>query len=406
MTQWRAYGRGGPQLENGAENPAPLFGTQNAVASQTEAEIQIKAYTAYTWSDLAAFIGVADADAVVELRDDGVDSTNLVVAGSATGYAEDTTGSDTPATDSLMSVNHNDSAAMHGASFQVGHVLCTYEHASTESPLSANAAGSNQTTVAASTTRYFGIDAAVSRATESQAQSTVRRSQSYSNLRVYITAAPASGNEIAMRINGSTSTNVTVSPTATGAIEDVTGSEAYGDDDEINGIMTAGAGSALTFSAGQWQADTAEKLYAGAVPSFDTSSTAYINVVGGTFAASEEDLFTCRIGSTTAGSLRTNVTVYNSGTDVFSWRTSGTDSTNLTVDITATGVVEDTTGSEAVADTDESHFRLTASGTRVDIVTPSVELPWSAAFDEAEVAGLWTKGQQQPVRERPEMVAY
>jgi hypothetical protein len=381
MTAWRLFANSGVLIEHGGTGYLPVFGEGAGVGVQraTESEVQAKAYTAYTFSDLRLRVSMIGPTATFHLRDDGADVSALDVSFSASGWFE-TIASGSVAANSLFNYEVDHSAAMHNDTLTVQACLVTYEHATTESPLFGGSKASSQ-----SADRFipFSTSGAIN-ATEARTETRFKRSQALSNLRVNCIAASSLTSTFALRKDGVTSTAVTVSVNGTGVVEDTTGSESYAAGDDGCFIWDFSAGSG-TVSIWQAQADSAETFLGWSTLTTRSITTReYPQLHGDTPITSATDNYDWRGGSATAANLQTYVTGAGSGTRDVTLRVASTDSTTVTISVTATGLLEDATGSQAVGDTDHVGFSVASTGTAIQISRITVELPWSSGSGAVE----------------------
>jgi hypothetical protein len=372
MTQWRSQS-GGTRGSDGTDGYVALFDVDNDVASN-EGNHQSKAYTAFTFSDLRSNVTTftGSPNPLISFRDDGVTSTNVQTAPTGTGWIEDTTGSETVAANSLVNIEVLNQGG-HGDDVHTSANLITFEHASTNQPFVGGLGNSISSGVTAFLS-FIGPQSPL--AVEAEANLRIKRAQTASNLR-HIQVVQSSSGTVNTRINGVDSTNLVITVSGTGAYEDVTGSDAYAAEDD--GSIEYDNTDTMDSFGGYYQLDlnTAESWWGHHSDSFTTREYKpfIVGFLGNTTA---DDNYFARIGSTTAGNLQTYVTAAGSGTRDYTLRIGSTNSTNLTIAITGTGLFEDTTGSEAIADTDSVVATMASTGGSVSISRGAVELPWSA----------------------------
>lgn len=366
MTQWRSQFPGPGALSGNVTEYGSLGASSAGTA--TEAANQIKLYIAYTLSNLRIKVTTNTGTNQVGLRDDGSGSISQLISVTATGWLEDVTGSDTPAANSLVCVAFSSTA--HGNALTVKNGLLTYEHSSSNAPLLI--AGHNVSSF--STSMFFSVGTRSS--TEDETRLNLFRPSVCTNLRTYLTTAGASGLTVSVGINGASSSNVTVSPTATGAFEDTTGSESYSANDDYN-IRAIRTSNSWLINVLQAQLDTQTGLIAE-VTAGDTATTrlyaAFYGVADAALTA--DDNYTARMGSITAANLQCYCTAAGTGTRDVTLRVASANSTNLTCSITGTGYFEDVSGSDSVGDTDHLGWSLASTGTAITIVRVAVEAPW------------------------------
>lgn len=372
MAQWRFLAdEEASTIQNGGQQFG-CFATQGNAAGDAESTPQIKIYRSYTFSDIrgecSAFSG---ANLNLVLRDDGVSSSNLIAVFSASGWAEDLTGSDAPASGSLMNYLWDHSAGMHGDQFQAESSMITYEHASVNAPMWLARAGNK------SATAYFGVRNSSS-STEANAQTRLKRATVLSNLFSSNSSMTGTWTGV-VRKNGVSSTNLTLSFSSGADVEDITGSESYAAGDDFAFLFNEDTAGDLNDGILNVDADTESDIWCGF--GLSTTTRNYQSFAGQSLgqSASPDDNWLARLGSVTAANWQSYVTGAGSGTRDLTLRVGTTNSTNLTIAITATGYVEDTTGSEAVADGDSVTATEASTGTTVTTARTVIELPWVAA---------------------------
>lgn len=385
MTKWRFNAAHKSVLVNAETTYFPLFGGNPDQSDiTTEANAHCKFYLAYTVSALRARCSVfADGPGNVAFRDDGASSSNLAISITASGWAEDVTGSDTPAADSLC--NLIVSTASHGDSLTVNHMLLTYEHASTLTPMVG--VGSNGQLIDA--TRYFTIGTADYLGTDIEAVSKYRtmRATTFNNLRVYCVSVSTPTVTVAIGNDGVSSSAVTASPSASGAIEDVTGTEvvASGHDANIRVVRSAGSITTSTIQA----THDAESGIWGIQHFWAATTRTYASFGRDDPSTTPDDSFTARVGSISIAKLQCYLNAGGAGTRDVKVRVGSSDSSNLVIDLTGvSGYLEDVTGSEAVTDTQHVGRSWASSGdafspSRVALELPSVvaAIPVSPPFE-------------------------
>lgn len=361
MTSYRLYGDAGDRSIDGGNTWGALIGCFDGF---TESHQEHKIYSAYTFSDLRTeCIEVPESGDVV-FRDDGVSQTVLLVSFSATGWGEDLVGSDTPAANSLCNLMTDDTG-MHGSTFECQSGMLTYDLAS-DIPMF----GGSPEISTGSGSDIFWPPKGGDFQSENIVNLHLKRATTLSNLQANQLAGV--NYEWCIRKNGSCSTNVTLTLTGVGFFEDTTGSESYSADDTFNfaGIATSG-----TWQLTMWgcDSDTSSDWW-GTQQNFFTTRE-YMpfdcDVEGVTTA---DDNFLARIGSVTAENLQGFIGIAGSGTRDVSLRVNSSDSSNLTVSWTVTGLIEDTTGSEAITDGDSVQTSSASSGDSVSVNWIGIEM--------------------------------
>jgi len=174
--------------------------------------------------------------------------------------------------------------------------------------------------------------------------------------------------------NGTASTSVSVNVTSTGNFEDVTGTEAYAVDDRaaFEHLRTGGAQSADVVTI---RSDIEEAWLTCQGNSVTTRE--YYSFTSRLIGTSPDDEFEMRIGSQSVGHLVARVTSAGGGTTDISARIETTNSTNLTIDGTSSGYLEDLTGSDTVADTNSMVITAAASSGTLVFSFAGLECPWT-----------------------------
>lgn len=372
MTQWRAQGQPDITRTDGADGFFNIFGKD--FDSNTESETQLKAYTNFTFSDLRInVVTLVDTTYTVDFRDDGVSSSNVSINPTSVAWIEDIVGSETVAADSLVNIKL-EGGGMHGDDCTVDDVLITFEHASTDAPMQ-GAGNGTQTSL----DNFYSINNTGDGGTiEAGAQLRFKRSQTVSNLRIVDNVGGTA--TFAVRVNGVTSTNLTVSLSGAQAYEDITGSDAFAADDDGAYIVDFGSGSVRPVT---YQLDIATAEMWWGTDGHSATTREYKPFTGKAGNTTADDNWFARIGSSTAANLQTFVDNAGSGTRDVTLRIGSTDSTNLTILVTSTGLFEDVTGSEAIADGDNVVTSVASTGLAVQLRRIAIELPFSAATQSA-----------------------
>jgi hypothetical protein len=352
---WRIFG-GNSDIEHGSPSTQPTWGA----ASATETNVQFKDYNGYTWSELAVYVETATSTgATFDFRDDGSTNTTLSVSLASTGLVEDTAGTITPAANSLVNWLHDASGDMHGDRSTIRKWAVGLEHASAGAPLTIDSAVSQSS----STTLYIALNAATVKSQEVERQSKIYAATVVDNLGFSLDQIAASGNTLAPRDDGVTSTNLSLSPTGSGRVEDTTGSDTWAADSLVNFISIVGFGTTLLGNCIQLDTDAVDS-----VPQTQSRTiTQSVDGTNDTHLAGDHSpslLPVLRIGSNTCANLRAYCTAIRTGfpTQTVKARVANVDSSNLVCTFGATGAVEDTTGSETVGDTDEFEYRQELAG--------------------------------------------
>lgn len=368
MTKWRLQTRGTLAF-NGDDAIMTILDKGGQFSSV--AQIQCKFYVAFTCTDMRAELITADVTSTLTLKDDDVNTTVAISLSATTGWYEDVTDSATPAADSLMHVQLINSGTMHGDDVAVESLMLTIEHASVDAPMFA---GGDLGTL--SVTTYSPLGTRMQEfTTEADVAHTIQRATVMANLRHTCRSATSADIDFSPFKNGTASTEVTVNILGTGTLEDLTGSESYasGDTASWGFVLTAGDFSS---SSAQLDADTPEK-WMNTVQILRVTSTQYYAFNGDDGSSTAEDLYFQRIGSVSAGHLQCFVSEIGTAPMTTQLRVGSTDSSNLIINITATGHANDLTGSESVADGDSVVTKTFTTGGQLTIDWVAVECPWS-----------------------------
>lgn len=355
-----------------------LLGTSSSEGD--EINTQYKFYTAFTCTDLRVEVGsLVDTTLTVTLRDDEAD-TSVAVAVSATGWTEDLTDSASAVADSLMCANAV-SLGMHGDNFLLNEVMLTIEHATTTAPIFG---AGGQFFIGAERHSSLGSEYAANQYVQQATR--IKRATVLSNLRVRTISVSSPNYDVSPVKNGSASTSVTININATGTFEDATGSESYasGDTASIGHDRTTGS---YTISQLQIDADIPEMWHSIGLSGATTRE--YRPFTGLDAVTTADDGYFMRIGSVSAGSLEAYVTTAGSGTRDITLRVGSTNSTNLTINVTGTGYLEDVTGSDSIADAANMTLTYASTGSEMIFSTASIECPWSDPGEEEVVRRIF-----------------
>lgn len=372
MTQWRLGCAGSLDVTQGTTMYGSILpGAVIARTTETSAGVQAKFYIAYTCTDLRAKVTQNTGTSTLTLRDDAADTT-VAVSLSATGWAEDLTDSATPASGSLVDVSLVQTSNMHDDLCFVSVVMLTIEHASSKTPLWG---GRHPGTFSLNTFAPLAGQSTAASATRANVETEMQRAVAFSSIRVNATGITGTWTVAPMK-NGTASSNVAVTVTASGAAEDVTGSESFAVGDKACFSFNEDVGGTYSEGLVQINGDSDTQLVnTPNTPLITTRAYSPFNGTGWTTTA--EDQFLSRIGSVTAANFQTVCVTAGSGTRDAGLRVASTNSTNLTVSITATGYFEDLTGSDTVADGDSLQATAVSTGGSIELTHASVEIPWT-----------------------------
>ncbi len=367
MTQWRMWAA----PSSAQTNADSLFCATMDLSglSTTESDVQMKFYSAYACTDLRVEITLLEGGAVgnVTLRDDEAD-TGVSVAISASGWTEDVTDTATPAADSLVCYALNITSGMHGDNITFETVLMSID--ATDVPIMGLG-----DVVGRTASQYSPLGTAVAAGlSESDATMTIHRALVVSNLR--LNALIATGDwDVSPGRNGSASTSVTVNPTSAGIYEDTTGSETYAASDTAAWFMVRTSGN-NSFDQLQLDGDTPE-TWLSTAGIFSITTRIYQPFNGLDVSTSVDDNYFMRIGSVNAGHLECFVSTA-AATSSISARVDTTNSTNLTLDTSTSGYLEDLTGSDSIADGTSLQITAVATSGTLTASWVALECPWTS----------------------------
>ncbi len=365
------------RFNHGNQNPLLLedgddgfLGVSGEAQSATEADVQLKIYHQYLCKKLNMEFSTLTAGAPYtgDWRDDGISQSNLSVSPTGTGFIEDETGADLPAANSLVNFIVDGSVGMHGDDAAVRLAQVSYENASLLAPVFAGV-----DVFSFSETRY-SLPSATFVTTEAERQHKIKRSTVYKNLRVRTTTLSGTW-EVALTNNGVTSTNVELEFTATGVLEDITGSESFSDGDLFGIEWVETVGGNISSSVFQVEANTFEDWKVAPLDNVVTRSYSAFTYVDADTNTALIDNMNMRIGTVLAGNLQTYITIAGSGSRDITLREGGSDSSNVTIDVTGTGFFEDIAGVETIIDDDGVGFSYASSGAATTHAWIAVEIP-------------------------------
>ena len=339
--------------------------------STDETIVDIKIYNAYICTDLRVHMTQLDGGTggVILLRDDGGDTT-VAVTVTSTGWFEDLTDSATPAANSKINYEY-DGAGMHDDQDLGDEVLMTIDHAS-DLPFMGGGGGATQSnnwfTPLPLNTLNFDIGSSTNKVQ-------FPRSTILSNL--FVVASSVSGTwDVGIGKNTAQPDSVEVRFTSSGELEDLTGSETYSDTDDASFRALQAVAGSINVSMWKVDADTAE-TFLGTQPWSDVTTRVYNYFDSQPEITSPDDNFFARLGSITGQNLSTHITAAGSGTRDVSLRVGSTNSTNVSISVTATGLAKDLTGSESIADDDSVMITIFSSGTGTSGGWAACEIPGS-----------------------------
>ena len=320
-------------------------------------------------------------------RDDGVSSTNVNIAFTTTGWFEDVTGEETVAANSLCNCFLDNAGTMMGNNIAIQELLLSYRHAATDvSIMNGGNSGAN------STTFYFLLQSGTGETSEANAQVAIQRNQTAINLRTVLSSGTSTDGTVALRIGGSTSANLSIAYTGLGAFEDLVGSDSLTADQLVNFSVAPTSGTIAPILI-QVDLQSAESFWGRSFGSGQTFTTRnYYGFIVATLSTSINTNYTAHMGSTNAGNLQTYISVAGSGTRDVALVVNTTISTNLAINVTSTGRLQDQTGSESIADTDAVQATAASTGSAITIMNVLVELPWSAVAPPGALVGALTAG--------------
>ena len=230
-------GIGAHTTQASADRYGGLWGT---VVSATAAHKLTRLNRSTVYSNLRSF-QVNSISATIS-HYDGVASSNLTVSySSESGAKEDTTGTETNASgDDVGFFLDNTSGAFSG-------------YAQLDSDVDETSRGTTNSRTWSTTTAYNGALTSnnwVTSETDGLSKDITRiGAEDIANLHVFLSSfTSATSPVLAVRINTTTSTNLTVAPSGTGLVSDTTGTETLADGDFLGFIQTAAAVSGVLSS--------------------------------------------------------------------------------------------------------------------------------------------------------------
>lgn len=350
----------------------------------TEAIAELTARLAITWQNLSLNVASVGGSASVTFsaRKNGSTETALQVTFTSAGVIEDLVGSVSLVDGDDYNYFADETNGMHGDNYRLDTVYSEFDTGGTnQSPIAVSNPG---LAIAGAAPESIAGQFIVTQA-EARSQYTARQPYTWANLRAYLTAFSSGGTqEILARVNGVDDTTLRVTPSATGVVEDLTGSISVVAGDEINWQADEGAGAFELGSISSTLGDTASPLIHKG--SWSNAGTEYAPIAGGstTGLATEQDA-EC--------TFHTTPTLQNAFAYVSSAATTGTitlrknrsSETALQLSLTATGIVEDLVGSVSVVADDEINWiGVVSSGTGVTQLV-AVEAETGAAAPAASL---------------------
>ena len=348
-----------------------FLGVSGAHQSATEADVQLKVYHQYIFKNLNVEVSTLTTNDVYTFAfvDGGAQSSNLAILLGGTGFEEDLTGSELVAANSLVNYDLDGSAGMHGDDAAVRQAQVSYENASLLAPIFAGIDGGTELVT------FYLLPGSNGSTTEAEHQHKIKRSTVYKNLRVVAVDVLTGTWDVSVTKDGSVG-NLSVQFTTIGAVEDVTGSDAFSDGDLFGIEFVETVAGGLTPTVLQVEANTFEDWkVASTEEPFGTRTYRGFNYFGDVISATEPDKLKSRIGTVLAGNLQTYITTAGSGDRDITLRIGGSNSTNVTIDITGTGFFEDITGVEIVLDDDGAILTHRTSSGFPTYAWAAVEIP-------------------------------
>jgi hypothetical protein len=197
------------------------------VHSPTEADLQLLARAAYTWSNPGARVisNNLDATSIIHARLNGVDQAALQISIGAgqTGFIEDATGSVSVADGDLINYRMATGTGVHGDTLVLGAVVGQLQHASLERPVMISS-GNGVFSVGQGQSRFgpmvggLGVDIT----SEAFVRIRLRQDVTFSNLRIRVLSNSTDNpSTVVFRDDGvDTALSISVGAGATGSFED------------------------------------------------------------------------------------------------------------------------------------------------------------------------------------------
>lgn len=230
----------------------------------TESNVQrrIKKAGSLKFLDVRILTNARTTATTIITRKNGADGAQSVSIGStATGKFEDTTNTDTVATDDLF--DYKLTTGTGTQSITIHHIACSFESSTTDVPLIISHASSGITST--SSPRYFPAAGNVSSTltTETDALTKIRLDGVISNLSIHVGANTTTVATGRLRINqANSSLSVSIGSGATGHFEDTTNTGTIASGDIVTYSITYTSGTSLTVRSIQsWIDVTSAQLY-------------------------------------------------------------------------------------------------------------------------------------------------
>lgn len=217
----------------------------------TEANVQVLAREAYTWSHIACRVlvnGTTAANSIfARLNGSDVTALEVLVPAGLTGWFEDTTGSQAVADGDLINFRVPSINGMHAQTFELAQVASRLDQAASEPRRPIIVAASPRTAwITTQGTTEFGSIVGwltIGTTTEADLGYIVRQNMTLTNMRIMVSGHEADvASTFDLRVDGVSSTNLTISVPAntTGAFED-TDSEVISSGARLNYRKVAGS---------------------------------------------------------------------------------------------------------------------------------------------------------------------
>ncbi len=361
MSKWPVAGHEGAVRSHGVDLFMPFFGVDSDQNSEEQTEQEAR--SSFTASLLRLIAQETGANVPVTFRKNGADG-NQTININLVSFAEF---QDSTNTDDLVSGDEYTLFAegslngMHGDTFQIWAYQTTLDSSSDLAPI----ANANPTTSEFEAV----IGNYTNTATPTNSEYTHRTARTLTDLVVFVTTAGAS-RTFHTHKNGSNG-NLTVSTAATGQVRDTSNSDSFVDGDEWNWHNDRAA-TGVQVSTISVETDSNVGVIGGGGTGAVTSTTSFIGFGAGFELEGETKNQSTAEGDATVQNLYVKIVTHAETRNV---RTRKNQSNgNVIVSVTGTGVFEDTTNTDDMADADD--FAIEQAGVTGTHIYAVVAIEW------------------------------
>ncbi|KKL71132.1 hypothetical protein LCGC14_2097990, partial [marine sediment metagenome] len=357
MAKWPITGFDGSNRLLGTQIFAAFGGDyQHATEANTQQEVR----DSYTGSNLRAYILAFDGGAELRLRTNTADDTQVLTI-TGTGEFEDTSNTDNLVSGDLICLDEQETGGMHGNNFTLGSFQMTLDAASNVPPLfRAGLSGEGFQFIQGPVRLILG---------EADAEYTMRATRTLRDLRVFVTSHSTNG-ATTLRKNRADG-SLTVSVTGTGEFTDFVNTDSFVAGDEADLQRSSGS---FTLSILSLEANTSSGIihtWAGI-----GTPTSWFMPGGGTETTTEVEAEVEAEDTTIIQNLFVNCTL-NVETRTIRTRKNQTNGT-VSVNVTGTGIFEDTTNSDSLAAEDDFTIQQDSGSSGSNTYNVAVEWETSA----------------------------